>query len=220
MLVLQVYKGIKLLGGIGHDCNVYLVDGELLIDAGSGSFFSEMREEIENSGIDIDKIKTIVNTHSHFDHTGGDKKMRDWLDAQIGIHVKDEKSLETGIGTLAERFGETARVVTADKALKHGDVINTTHFDFKVIHTPGHTPGSICLYDKSKRLLISGDTLFSDTHGRTDIPGADHKQLMESLRKLQKLEATYLLPGHGQPRMSGVSFLIKQILVRDDKNQG
>ncbi len=219
MLVLQVYKGIELIGGIGQDCNVYVVDGELLIDAGSGSFFSQTREEIENSGYDISKIKTIVNTHCHFDHTGGDKKMRDWLDAQIGIHKLDEKALETGIGTLAERFGETARVVTADKGLSHGDVINTSHFDFKVLHTPGHTPGSICLYDKSKRVLISGDTLFADGHGRTDIPGANHKQIIESLRKLQKLEATYLLPGHGQPRLSGISFLVKQILVRAEKLQ-
>lgn len=217
MLKLQVFKGIALVGGMGNDCNVYVVDGELLVDAGSGLNFSDMKEEIENLGIDTSKIKVIINTHCHFDHTGGDKKMRDWLGAQIGIHKDDARALETGIGTLSERFGQTARIVTADKQLKDGDIINTTHFDFTVIHTPGHTPGSICLFDDRKKLLISGDTLFSEGHGRTDIPGANADQLMNSLEILQELGAMYILPGHGQAGMGNVSFLVKQILARASK---
>ncbi|MFH1420555.1 MAG: MBL fold metallo-hydrolase [Candidatus Aenigmatarchaeota archaeon] len=212
---MHVFKGITLIGGINYDSNIYLIDGELIIDAGSGKFFAETREDIENSGYDLDKIKTLINTHCHFDHTGGDKKLRDWLGLKIGVHKNDVEALTTGIGTLAERFGESSRSITTDKLLKDGDIINTTHFDFTVIETPGHTPGSICLLEKNKGILISGDTLFADSRGRTDIPGADTQQLMDSLKKLLSINANYLLPGHGQPKMGGVSFLVKQILARE-----
>jgi len=202
------------MGGVGHDSNIYLIDNELLVDTGTGVFFPQMKEEILNLGIDPKKIKMIVNTHCHFDHTGADKKFRDFLKAKIAIHKADKKALETGDGTLAEMFGQTPRAITVDKTLKDGSKIKTKNFTFEVISTPGHTPGSICLYERDKGILISGDTLFADGVGRTDLPGGDKKAMKKSIKRLSELKIKYLLPGHGMPKMSGVDFLIKQILIR------
>ena len=207
---MQVFKGIELLGSIEPDCNVYLVDGEFLIDAGTGFHFADMKKQVE-AACDTDNIKLLVNTHHHFDHTGGSKKFRDWLKLHVTIHTADRKALESG-QTLAELFGQQARIMTLDKVLKAGSFVKTKKFSFEVLHTPGHTPGSICLYDKEKRILISGDTLFENSVGRTDLPGGDHGQLVESLNNLSKLQVEYLLPGHGSPKKGGVDFLVKQMI--------
>ena len=202
------------MGGVGYDSNVYLIDKELLVDTGSGIFFPQMKEEIINLGIKPRKIKWIVNTHCHFDHTGADKKFRDFCKAKVAIHKADKKALESGDGTLAEMFGQTPRAITVDKTLRDGDKIKTKNFTFEVISTPGHTPGSICLYEKDRGILISGDTLFADGVGRTDLPRGDKKAMKKSIKRLSEVKIKYLLPGHGMPKMSGVEFLIKQILIR------
>lgn len=208
---MQIYKGIELLGGVDPDCNIYLIDGELLVDAGTGLYFGDIKKEIEGL-CDIRTIKTLVNTHCHYDHTGANKKFKDWLKLSIAVHSADKKSVETGIGTLSELFGQTARVMTVDKTLRTGMVINTANFSFEVIPTPGHTPGSICLYDAEKKILISGDTLFETSIGRTDMYGGSQEQLINSLKRLSELPVQYLLPGHGSPKKDGIDFLIKQML--------
>lgn len=207
---MNIFKCIDIYG-LGNDCNIYLIDGELLVDTGTGTNFPAVKKEIEEKHV-VSKIISIVNTHCHFDHTGGNKKFRDWLGASIAIHEKDRKALETGFGTLAEMFKESARTVTADKALRHGSVIKTQNFSFHVIHTPGHTPGSICLYEKNHKILVSGDTVFDGAVGRTDFPGGDKGNLINSLDKLAKYPISYLFPGHGAPKVGGVNFNIKQLL--------
>jgi len=208
---MQICKGLFLFDGVGYDCNIYMIDGEIVVDTGTGTFFREMKDEIQNLGFNPKKIKTIVNTHCHFDHTGGNKKFRDWLKAKIAIHKKDRKSLESGKNTIAEYFGGEAKAVSVDKELDRGDTIRTKNFSFEIIPTPGHTPGSICLYDRRKKILISGDTVFSDGVGRTDYPGGNKRDLIKSVKKLTKLRVDCLLPGHGMPKTMGANFLIKQI---------
>ena len=211
---MQVLKGINVFGGVGYDSNIYLIDGEIMVDTGTGSYFPEVKNEITSMGFDPSDIHTIVVTHSHFDHSGGCKKFRDWLKGRaiIAIHDKDKAALENG-ETLAEMFGMKPKVVTADASLKDKDMLRTKNFNLEVVHTPGHTPGSICLYDKKKKVLISGDTLFEDGFGRTDYPGGSQEQMVRSLKRLSRLDAEYLLPGHGNPRIGGLNFLIKQILA-------
>jgi len=213
---MQVYKGILLMNGVGFESNMYLIDKEVLVDTGTGLFFPQIRENLINLGIDPKKIKLIVNTHCHFDHVGGDKSFRDLCNAEIAIHENDAQALEEGDNnlTLATMFGKKIKSITVDRRLKERDRIKTSNFCFEVIHTPGHTPGSICLYESKKKILISGDTLFSDGIGRSDLPGGDSDLLRESLKKLSKLKITYLLPGHGMPKTGGVNFLLKQILAR------
>jgi hydroxyacylglutathione hydrolase len=208
---MHIYNGIDVLGGIEQEPNIYLIDGELLVDTGTGLMFADMKKEIE-SRYDYYKIKTIVNTHHHFDHTGGAPKFRNWLKAEILIHMNDKPYLEKGY-TLAEQFNVVPRVTTVDRALKDGSVLKTKNFSFEVVHTPGHTPGSICLYDTDRRILISGDTLFESSVGRTDLPGGDKQKMLESLEKLLNYNIHYLLPGHGPPKVGGVSFHIKQMIA-------
>jgi glyoxylase-like metal-dependent hydrolase (beta-lactamase superfamily II) len=185
-----------------------------MIDTGTGSYFPVIKENFENSGFNPRTIQTIVDTHCHFDHTGGNKKFRDLCRAKIFIHKADQKALENGHGTMAENFNESPKVVTVDKALREGDVIKTRNYSWKVLSTPGHTPGSICLYDEKRRVLISGDTVFADGIGRTDMQGGDDKAMKESIRKLSGLKVDYILPGHGMPKMNGAEFLFKQILAK------
>jgi len=213
---MRVTKNIFLLNGVGYDCNVYLVDGELLIDTGTGIFFPQLSEEIVNMGYELRKIKQIVNTHCHFDHAGADKKFRDATKAELMIHQTEAKAIQTGDGklTLADFFEEKFVSTTVTKQLKDGDIISTDNYDFRVIHTPGHSPGSISLYDKKSRVLISGDTLFADGIGRTDYPGGDKDALMDSLKRLDELPINLLLPGHGMFLNVGVNHLIKSILAR------
>ena len=211
----QVFKDIWMVESFGKDSNIYVVDGEIIIDTGTGANFSIIKNDMEKY-IDKKKITKIINTHAHFDHTGGNKKFRDWTKAEILAHKDDKNLIEKGI-TCADLFDEIAKAVTVDKELKDGDRIKTENFDFKVISTPGHTPGSICLYDKMKKVLISGDTLFENGVGRTDLPYGNAEDLMNSINKLSKLEISYLLPGHGPPKFGGISFLIKQVLANQIK---
>ena len=209
---MRVYNNIYLFDGVGFDSNVYLVDGELLIDAGSGEFFHETVEEMEHMRLHPENIKKIVNTHSHFDHTGADKLFRDRFGSEIWIHEADAKSLERG-ETLAEKFGSRGRSVTPSRKLKEGDIISTRNFDFEVIHTPGHTPGSICLYERKRKILFSGDLLFAGGLGDIE-EGSDVDLMMEYLEGLLDLNVMYLFPGHGNPKIGGISLLIRRILKK------
>jgi len=215
---MHVVKGIDALGGIEYEPNIYVIDGEVVVDTGTGKNFAGLKRTME-AKYDIYKIKTIVNTHCHFDHVGGNKKFRDWLKAEVCSHAADKDSIETGRNTMAEMFEEVARTTTVDRVLKEGSKIKTKNFSFSVIHTPGHTPGSICLYDESKKILISGDTVFGDNIGRTDLPGGDMNKMIVSLNKLLDYHIEYVLPGHGAPKVGGVSFLLKQLIAHFGKRQ-
>ena len=93
---------------------------------------------------------------------------------------------------------------TPSNLMRDGDVLSLGPHQFRIIHTPGHTPGSVCLMVESERMLITGDTLFQGTYGRYDLPGGDPKALFASLRLLAKLDADYrVFPGHGPPTIIG-----------------
>lgn len=207
---MEIVKGIHVFGGTEEDSNIYLIDGEILVDAGTGFYFADTKRETERI-TDPGEISALINTHHHFDHSGGDKKFRDWLKCEIAIHSSDKENLESG-RTLPELFGASPKIVTIDKTLRQGMILKTKNFSFEILHTPGHTPGSICLYDAEKKILISGDTLFSDGIGRTDLPGGSSQDMLDSLRKLSELQLGYLLPGHGTPKIGGIGFVIKRMI--------
>ncbi|MBI2075766.1 MAG: MBL fold metallo-hydrolase [Candidatus Aenigmarchaeota archaeon] len=208
---MNVFKHIAVFNGIGYDSNVFLLDGEILVDTGSGTRFPILKKGIGEKS-DASEIKTIVNTHCHFDHCGGNKKFRSWLGAEIAAHRQDKPFIESGINTMAELFKEKPLVSTVDKELKNGSRLKTANFSFEVIATPGHTPGSVCLYENEHKILVSGDTLFEDGIGRADLPGGSNAKLYNSLEKLSRYHINYLLPGHGNVKVGGVDFLIKQML--------
>ena len=141
------------------------------------------------------KIKYIVNTHSHADHILGNKRMQDLTNATIVIHEKEAYALIHQSQQTLDMF-RAEPSPPAGKTVEEGDVITVGEVSLSVIHTPGHSPGAICLYGHG--LVFTGDTLFVGGVGRTDLGGGSHEVLVSSIRnKLFTLPySTVVLPGH------------------------
>lgn len=146
-------------------------------------------------------IRQIVNTHLHLDHCFGANYVKDKYGVPVAANINDA-ALGDNIAGQARLFGirgEHANVMI-DAPLADGDTVTVGSEQLKVIATPGHTQGGICLYSPDGKFLISGDTLFKGTIGRTDHPGGNHSQLVESVNNklINALpDDTLVLPGHG-----------------------
>ena len=131
-------------------------------------------------------IEAILLTHGHFDHVGGVKEIAAQTDCKVYLCAEDL--------AMPHRF--TAGPLYYTDTYGEGDTLSLAGLTLQVLHTPGHTPGSVCLVCEDK--MFSGDTLFQDSCGRTDLPGGSFAQIMQSLRKLRALEGNYeVYPGHG-----------------------
>jgi len=149
-----------------------------------------------------DQINTIVLTHCHFDHTARVKEIAHMCKAKVAIHKNDARGLLEDTWSLSMHFGARSPGIAPDIVLTEGDFIG----DLQVLHTPGHTPGSICLLAERELLLFSGDTVFSDgCFGRYDFPGGSRIDLARSLDRLALLDVEGLYPGHGEPVEQGGS---------------
>ncbi|WOF16896.1 MBL fold metallo-hydrolase [Methanoplanus sp. FWC-SCC4] len=178
--------------GEGYFANSY-VFGSVLVDAGvSPVALKPFRDDID----------TIILTHCHYDHIARVKEISHLCEAKVCIHKDDAGGLVDETPSLALMFGERSPGIVPDRMLSDGDIIK----DLLVIHTPGHTPGGICLYNKEEKFLISGDTVFSDGgYGRFDFPGGNADKLKASIKRLSSLDVKALYPGHGDPMSSGGS---------------
>ena len=126
----------------------------------------------------------IINTHGHWDHTGANKQLHDLTQAPILIHEADAPMLGNAMLSSASLFGAGMETSEADRLLHDKDVIELGELKLEVLHTPGHSPGGICLFTED--LCFSGDTLFKLSMGRTDLPGSDETQMEYSLNKLDR----------------------------------
>ena len=172
--------------------NSYIV-GNILVDAGVMPMAIAPHKE---------QIETIVLTHCHFDHIARIKEIAHMCKARVAIHKNDARGLLDEAQNLSMLFGARSPGIMPDLMLKEGDTIG----DFVVLHTPGHTPGSICLFCGKEEILISGDTVFTDgTFGRYDFPGGSRAELTRSIERLALLEVEGLFPGHGEPVEEGGS---------------
>ncbi|WP_158748425.1 MBL fold metallo-hydrolase [Acidobacterium sp. S8] len=145
------------------------------------------------------KLKQIVVTHAHIDHVGGALKLKQQTGAPILLNQNDLpllQMMEMQAGWLGI---ETPEVAPPDASAEDQLIIGLENYPAQVLHTPGHTPGSICLHFAPLNLLIAGDTLFAGSIGRTDLPGGDFKQIIRSLhdRVLTLPDETHVIPGHG-----------------------
>lgn len=150
-------------------------------------------------------LRQIIVTHAHIDHIGGAAQLKRVTGAPVLFHQADLPILammEVQAGWLGI---ETPEQVTLDQSADDGLRAGIAGLEAEVIHTPGHTPGSICLHFPKQELLLAGDTLFAGTVGRTDLPGGDTRTLLHSLhtRLLPLPENTLIVPGHGQETVMG-----------------
>jgi hydroxyacylglutathione hydrolase len=179
------------------DSNIYL-NKDAVVDTGTGFNFTRLMDVLRVFKTDFESFNTIINTHYHFDHIGGNGF---FSKAKIHIHADDATPLEKGDPeiTVADFFGGNMRPMKIEKKFKEGDKIKFGDLILDVIHTPGHTPGSVCLYEPKNKLLFTGDTIFANGFGRTDLPGGNTDQLKASVQKIlkSKLSVDRILPGHG-----------------------
>src|SRR5467141_934257 len=180
-------------------CNCSVVGDEasreaIVIDPGDD--LDEILALIEKHHL---QVKQIVITHAHIDHVGGAMKLRALTGAPILLNQNDYALLKM-IDVQATWVGmESPGEVKIDAELAHGENLSAGSLSANVLHTPGHSEGSVCLYFPTEKLLIAGDTLFAGSIGRTDLPGGSFEKIMDSLhdRVLALPDETVVVPGHG-----------------------
>jgi hydroxyacylglutathione hydrolase len=152
------------------------------------------------------KLKQILVTHAHIDHVGGAFELKRLTGAPILFNQNDLSQIgmmDMQAGWLGVATPETA---PPDESLNDGEIVGLASLPAQVIHTPGHTQGSVCLHFAPLKLLVAGDTLFAGSIGRTDLPGGDSGQIIDSIqsRLLPLADETKVLPGHGPATTIGV----------------
>ena len=166
----------------------------LVVDPGDQ--IDDVLEIIERHGL---HLKAIIITHAHIDHIGGAQKLKQATGAPVYMNLNDLE-LQKGLDRQAAWLGvEPPEPVAIDAPARDGDRLLIGATELHVLHTPGHTQGSISLWIPAEEKLVAGDTLFRDSIGRTDLPGGDGRQILRSIHdKLLPLpEQTVVIPGHG-----------------------
>ena len=176
------------------DSNVYiLLDKKTcLIDTGAGMDRDLMREVEQN--LKGRKVDMVINTHAHLDHVGGNHL---FSTPKVYVHRLDADGVRSGNLYGTHVFSNESILNSVDFTFKEGDKIKLGDSILNVIHTPGHTPGSVCLLEEDSGYLFSGDTLFSDgAFGRVDLQKGSMKDMVASLKRLREIEFEKLFPGH------------------------
>ena len=179
------------------EVNCYIVGCEktrkaVVIDPGGN--VSDILEKVQKHQLDV---VMIINTHGHFDHIGGNRQLLEATAAELLIHQDDRQLMDLALEHAAVYGLQTEASPPPTRELSGDEKLSVGELSLQVIHTPGHSPGGICLYVND--CLLVGDTLFAGSIGRTDLPGGDHHLLISGIKeKLLPLpDATRVCPGHG-----------------------
>ncbi len=186
------------LGPVSANCYIVCSNDGVGAVVDPGDYNTTLEKAIIESG--IKELKYIICTHAHFDHVSGVGRLKEkYPQAMVVAGVEDAPSLNNPLLSAAAAFGLPFYPCHADKTVGEGDELNVGEYTFKVISTPGHTPGGIILYCEEEKIAFTGDTLFKGSIGRTDLAGGSYAQLMTSLKKIKSfLPETVLMCGHGE----------------------
>ena len=190
MKILEGLYGFLWQSASENNCNSFLIDGakKILIDPGHHHLFQHVKRGLAQIGTTPEQVDVILVTHGHPDH----------LETVISLDSSTPWAMSRiDYEFLLKYIGSRAELPRPAFFLQEGDLAigDTT---LQVILTPGHSPGSICLYWPEKKVLFTGDVVFSQSIGRTDLPGGSGKQIKESITRLAALEVEVLCPGHGE----------------------
>ena len=179
------------------NCNTYVIKDDLsiIIDPGPTQFLPDLVASLFKDGIDPKDIDIITNTHLHLDHCWANEAFKEVSGAKILSHPLHKKFYDKTLIEASKNFGFLPEGFKEDGYLDNNK-LNTGDMEFELIHSPGHSPDSICFYNKKEKILICGDVIFSGNTGRVDGPGGDGEELKRSIEELSQLEIEYLLPGH------------------------
>jgi hydroxyacylglutathione hydrolase len=179
-----------------NNANTYFINGskKILVDPGHNHLFGNVKDQLSKLSITPQDLDLVLLTHGHPDHVEAVRGFSS-SHALIALH---EAELDF-VKDLAPHYGAAMGVTAFEPQvlLREGE-LQVGDMKFQVIHTPGHSPGSICLYWPHEKVLFTGDVIFYQGIGRTDLPGGDGEALKESIRRLSSLEVEHLLPGHGE----------------------
>lgn len=180
-----------------NNCNTYLIDGptRILIDPGHVNAFGHVRSGLDELALKIEDIGLVICTHSHPDHIEAAQLFKQ-ASAQLAFHEEEWKTVQAMGKRLTPSRRRDLDAIAPDFFLKEGD-LSVAGLELGIIHTPGHSPGSISICWPEQKALFTGDVIFKDGIGRTDLPMGNGEQLKESIQKLSSVEAEFLLPGHG-----------------------
>ena len=181
----------RTVGPLGTCCYILYQDGRedcLVIDPGADAF------SIRNA-CGGRRIAAILLTHGHFDHMSAVKELMG-EGTELVIHFKDAAMLADPELNVSSLIGQRIICPAATRLTREGDTLDYAGITMKVLHTPGHTPGSVC-YEAGEH-LFTGDTMFEHGYGRTDLPGGDFSAIVQSLKRLMPLQQDHqIYPGHG-----------------------
>ncbi|MEF8848643.1 MAG: MBL fold metallo-hydrolase [Candidatus Thermoplasmatota archaeon] len=191
---------IHFIQGQNFDSNIYVVKGEknTIIDTGTGLNPEKINKKVKKI-IDPEDIDQIILTHEHYDHCGGVENFTKISKKKVDIiaHKKAAEKLKEGKSIFAKLLGGKMPKIQVSKKLEDQDTIKIGDQICIVIYTPGHTAGSISLYNEKEKTLFTGDTVFANgSFGRTDLPGGNRDLLKKSIEKLHSLDVKNLYPGH------------------------
>jgi len=196
------------VGPLATNCYILKSGADLAIVDPGGDAETVLAKAKEMGGT----VKYVIDTHGHIDHIAANREVIEATGAELLIHELDAKLLVHPDRNLSSLMGMRLTSPEPNRLLKEGDKVVVGEDEMAVLHTPGHTPGGICLL--ASDYAFTGDTLFLDSIGRVDFPGGSEEQMMGSLARLQTVlrKDTEICPGHGEPGRFGRALLVNPFL--------
>jgi len=182
----------------GFTSNSYIIeDGvRVLVDPGHQDHLRDLVKLMSEDGFKLSDVDWIIVTHAHVDHCGSVHEIQKKYDVKVAMHERERQYMQAQIGFASRLLGLSFVPFTVDNWFKGEESSFLEDLNLKILHTPGHTPGSISIYSLDQKYLMVGDLVFEGGVGRTDL-GGDSGLLIRSIERVSRLSVEMLLPGHG-----------------------